>query len=252
MASLGYIVMSADYVGYGASRGAPHPYLLSAPSAAAVIDLLTAARYWRQTKNVIDNKQLFMAGYSEGGYVTMAAHRALQASTSVHRLGLVNVATGAGPYNVGLTLDEQLKVIRKAYPVLGALLNPGFLKYLSDADRNNVRDALLAQVQGKDSDVVFMPTFLDYFMSDDRASLDNFSSVYDWRPDVPVSLFHGRDDQTVTYLNASSTLDAMRAKGAAAQVSLTDCTAQPAGHLECGLPYWRFMLDQFGRLAKDL
>lgn len=43
MASLGYIVVAADYVGYGASRGAPHPYLLAEPSAAAVLDLLTAA-----------------------------------------------------------------------------------------------------------------------------------------------------------------------------------------------------------------
>jgi hypothetical protein len=29
LASLGYIVVTADYVGYGASKGAPHPYLLS-------------------------------------------------------------------------------------------------------------------------------------------------------------------------------------------------------------------------------
>ena len=67
--------------------------------------------------------------------------------------------------------------------------------------------------------------------------LDNFSNAYDWRPDAPVSLFHGRDDQTVTYLDASSTLDAVRAKGSTAVLSLTECTAQPAGHLECGPSY---------------
>lgn len=49
-----------------------HPYLLAAPSAAAVIDLLTAAKYWRQTQRILDNKQLFLAGYSEGAYVSMA------------------------------------------------------------------------------------------------------------------------------------------------------------------------------------
>jgi hypothetical protein len=48
LASLGYIVVAADYVGYGASRGSQHPYLLATPSAAAVMDLLTAARTWRQ------------------------------------------------------------------------------------------------------------------------------------------------------------------------------------------------------------
>jgi pimeloyl-ACP methyl ester carboxylesterase len=252
MASLGYIVLSADYVGYGASKGVPHPYLLSAPSAAAVIDLMTAAKYWRETNKVLDNQQLFLAGYSEGGYVTMATHRALQAGNSSFHQNLVSVAPGAGPYNVALTLGEQLKVIRRANPLLGALINPGFLKYLGQTDRNNVRDKLLTEVQGNDSDVVFLPTFLDYFLNDDEASLDRFSSVHDWRPEVAVSLYHGRDDRTVSYLNATNALDTMRARGATSTVNLTDCAVQPAGHKECVVPYWRFMLDQFARQVKNL
>ena len=258
LASLGYIVLSADYVGYGVSQAAAHPYLLSAPSAAAVTDLLTAAKYWRQAQQVPDNKQLFLTGYSEGGYVTMAAQRALQAGTSKQRSELVSVLAGAGPYNVGLTLDEQLKIVRSNNLLLGLLLDPGFLKYLSDADRNNVRDLLLAQVLGSDADVTFMPTALDNFLADDRAALASLSDVYDWRPEVPVTLFHGRDDQTVSYLNASSTLQAMQAmqamqaRGAGNRVTLTDCTAQPAGHLQCALPYLQLMLDQFGKLARDL
>ena len=49
LASTGYIVLAPDYVGYGSSKGQPHPYLLAAPSASVVVDLLTAAKYWRQT-----------------------------------------------------------------------------------------------------------------------------------------------------------------------------------------------------------
>src|ERR1035437_5374708 len=252
LASLGYIVLSADYVGYGASKGAPHPYMLSGPSAAAVIDLMTAAKYWRQTQQLLDNRQLFLAGYSEGGYVTMATHRALQAGTSTHRRDIVSVVPGAGPYNVGLTLDEELKVVAQAYPLLGALLQPGFLKYLSPVDRNNVRDLLLQQLMGADADVTFMPNFIDNYMADDRAAIQTLSDVYDWRPEAPVNLFHGRDDLTVSYLNATSTLQAMQARGAGNLVSLTDCTAQPAGHSECVLPYWQFILDTFATVAKDL
>jgi alpha-beta hydrolase superfamily lysophospholipase len=252
LASLGYIVLSADYVGYGVSRGMAHPYLLSVPSASVVIDLLTAAKYWRQTQHVPDNKQLFLTGYSEGGYVTMATQRALQAGTSAHRNELVRVLAGAGPYNVGLTLDEQLKIVRQDYFPLGELLNPGFLRYLSDADRHNVRDSLLQQVLGSDADVVFMPTVLDNYLADDRSAIQTLSDVYEWRPEAPVDLFHGRADLTVSYLNASSTLQAMQARGAGNVVTLKDCTAQPAGHLQCVLPYWRFMLDQFAQVAKDL
>ncbi|MDB5872542.1 MAG: hypothetical protein JWQ07_1984, partial [Ramlibacter sp.] len=119
LASLGYIVVAADYVGYGVSSAALHPYLLSAPSASAVIDFLTAAKYWRQTQQVADNKQLFLTGYSEGGYVTMATHRALQAGTSTHRNELVRVVAGAGPYNVVATMDQLLAILRRDYAPLG-------------------------------------------------------------------------------------------------------------------------------------
>lgn len=252
LASLGYIVLSADYVGYGVSKGASHPYLLSGPSASAVIDMLTAAKYWRQTQHVPDNKQLFLAGYSEGGYVTMATQRALQAGTSTHRHEVVSVAPGAGPYDVGLTMDEELKLVRQANPLIGDLLNPGFLRFLSDADRHNVRDQLLRLALGGDSDVTFMPTVIDNYFADDRLSIEILSDVNDWRPEVPVNFFHGHDDRTVSYLNATTTLQAMRARGAGDLVTLTDCNALPAGHAECVLPFWRFILDTFARVAKDL
>lgn len=252
LASLGYIVVAADYVGYGVSSAAPHPYLLSAPSASAVIDLLTAAKYWRQTQHVPDNKQLFLTGYSEGGYVTMAAHRALQAGTSAHRNELVRVITGAGPYNVGATMDQLLAILRRDYFPLGQLLNPGFLKYLSDADRQNARDLLLLLSLGADAEVVFMPTVIDNYLADDRAAIETFSDVFDWAPQIPVDLFHGRDDLTVPYLSASSTLQAMQTRGAGDRVTLTDCVAEPAGHSQCVLPYWRFVLDQFAKAARDL
>lgn len=252
MASLGYIVLSADYVGYGVSKGTPHPYMLSGPSATAVIDMLTAAKYWRQTQQVLDNKQLFLAGYSEGGYVTMATQRALQTGTSTHRNEVVSVVPGAGPYDVGLTLDELLKLVRQENPLIGGLLSPGFLKYLSDANRRKVRDQLLEQLLGDDTDVIFMPTFIDNYLADDRSSIEIQSNVHDWLPEVSVNLFHGRDDRTVSYLNASSALQAMRSRGSGDLVNLTDCNAQPAGHRECAPPYLRYMLDTFAKVAKDL
>lgn len=252
LASQGYIVLSADYVGYGASKASAHPYLLATPSAAAVIDLLTAAKYWRQIQRIQDNQQIFLAGYSEGAYVTLATQKALDTGTSPHRSEIVSVAAGAGPYNVGRTLDEELKLVRLANPLIGGLLNPGFLRFLGDTDRRNVRDQLLAQVLDANSDVTFSPVVIDNYLADNRAAIEAFSNVDDWRATVPVDLFHGVDDRTVSYLVSSGTLQAMQSKGSANLVKLTNCSAVPAGHLECVLPYWRFMLDSFGKLAKNL
>ena len=252
LASLGYIVEAADYVGFGVSAGTPHPYLMSAPSASAVIDFLTASKYWRQTQHVADNKQLFLTGYSEGGYVTVAAHRALQAGTSTHRGELVRVVAGDGPYDVGATLDQLLEIMRVDYFPLGYVLDPGFLRYLGDEDRRHARDLLLALLIGIDPSVVYSPTVIDNFLSDNRAAIDTLSSVYDWAPQVPLDLFHGRDDRTVPYVSATNTLKAMQARGAGNLVTLTDCVAQPAGHAQCVLPYWRFVLGRFASEAKDL
>lgn len=252
MASLGYIVVAADYVGYGVSKGQPHPYLLSAPSAAAAIDLLTAAKTWRSKNSVADNNQLFLVGYSEGGYVTMATHRALQQSNSPHLQQLRLVVPGAGPYNVQATMDSLIDLVRDQYPVLGALINPGFLQHLGGSAQREVRRQLLKQLLPDDTDVVIDSTFIDNFLSDDVANLNRLSNVHDWKPNLPVRLFHGKDDRTVPYASSVSTLQAMQQRGAGDLVSLTPCPAVPASHVGCVPDFLTYMLGLLAQQAQDL
>lgn len=252
MASLGYIVVAADSVGYGVSKGMPHPYLLAAPSAAATLDFLTAARTWRQNNNVTDNGQLFLAGYSEGGYVTMATHRAMQNENSPHLPTLRMQVSGAGPYDVRTTLDVLLEQVREDQPILGALLNPGFLRYLDADIRASIQRLLLAVLLPDDSDVQFDTRVLDYFLADDQQALAQNSSVDTWKPELPVKLFHGREDETVPYANAQKTLQTMQDLGAGSQVSLTDCAATPSSHIGCVPGYLIFLVQQLGQVAQDL
>lgn len=250
MASLGYIVVAADYVGFGVSKGQEHPYLLSGPSAAAVLDLLGAARTWQRAQGIVDNGQLFLVGYSEGGYATMAAHRAMQSERTADLARLVLAVPGGGPYDVGATLDELLRRVREESPVLGALISPGLLRHLGSSLRDEVRRALFRLLIPDDADVSYQSDFMDNFLADDRAAIGRDSNVLDWAPQVPVHLFHGREDQTVPFASATSTLQAMTTRGA--QVSLTECRAVPAGHTECVAPYWVHMLQRLGAVARDL
>ena len=253
LASLGYIVLAPDYVGFGASKGTPHPYLLSAPAAAATVDFLTAARTWRAQANVADNGQLFLTGYSEGGYVTMATHRALQTSGSPHLQQLRMSVMGAGPYNVQTTMNGLVDLVRAEQPLLGALLTPGFLRYLSSGAQREVRRALLAFLIPRDADVAYDTRFIDRYLADDERYVEEVSSVYDWKPNVPVRLYHGRNDRTVPYASSASTMRAMQQRGAGDLVSLTECRAQPvAGHLPCVPPFITFMLGQLAPVVQDL
>lgn len=252
LASLGYIVVAPDFVGYGASAGTPHPYLLAAPSAAVTVDFLTAASTWRRKARVSDNAQLFMTGYSEGAYVTMAAHRAMQASGNGNLAPLRVVVTGAGPYNVQVTFDALLDRVRQEYPLLGALINPGFLRFLGPAVRAQVRDQLLKLLLPSDTDVMFDVRAIDWYLADDVQAIVRASNVHDWKPNLPVRLFHGRDDQTVPYASSLSTLQTMQNNGAGDLVSLTDCPFVPSDHIACVPSFLKFTLDQLAPVARDL
>ena len=252
LASMGYQVLAPDYVGYGSSKGKEHPYLLSAPSASVVLDMLTAAKAWRQSTQQLDNGQLFLAGYSEGGYVSVAASRALAAGTSPHAKNLALVVAGGGPYQVVVTLDEILKHVREKNALLGALVNPGFLRLMGEGVRASVRNALLDELLGSGADVAFHPAMIDSYLADNVAGLEQRSNVHDWKPVVPIRFFHGADDQTVTYKSATATLLAMQNRNASSQVSLTDCKRQPAAHLDCVPSFWQFVVTELGAVARDL
>ncbi len=253
MASLGAIVLAPDYVGYGASRGVQHPYLLSHPTAAAVVDLLTASLFWRTQTGLRGNGQLFLVGYSEGGYASLAAQRAIeQGDSNPHRAMLVASVPGAGPYDVAATLDLLLERVRDQNRLLGALIDPGSLRRLGSTVRDEVRRALFRELIPSDADVSFQSSFIDNFLADDRQAIARDSDVHDWRPQRPVSMFHGREDRTVPYAVGAGTLLAMQSRGAPA-VSLTDCVASPTtDHLPCVAPYWQFMLGQLAPLVRDL
>ena len=115
-----------------------------------------------------------------------------------------------------------------------------------------MRRAVLRELLPDDADVAFDTRFLDSFFADDTRAIEQNNSVYDWRPQVPVPLFHGRDDRTVPYASSVHTLQSMRKQGAGELVSLTDCRATPAGHIPCVAPFVDFLLGRIGAVAQGL
>jgi len=80
-AAEGYIVVAPNYAGYDSSTLGYHPYLNGDQQSKDMIDALTAARSALPTAGApatTDGGQLLVTGYSQGGYVAMATHRALQ------------------------------------------------------------------------------------------------------------------------------------------------------------------------------
>lgn len=125
-AAQGYIVVAPNYTGYDSSSLAYHPYLNADAQSKDMIDALVAARSavpTTGTPNLTDSGKLFVTGYSQGGYVAMATHRALQAQGS----NVTASAPMSGPYalsafgdaifqgQVSMSADVNLILLSSSY-----------------------------------------------------------------------------------------------------------------------------------------
>ena len=103
-ASQGYIVVAPNYAGYDTSTLTYHPYLIAAQQSKDMIDALKAARTALPLASATltsDNGQLFIAGYSQGGYVAMATQRAMEAAGMM----VTAAAPMSGPYALAAFAD---------------------------------------------------------------------------------------------------------------------------------------------------
>src|SRR6201999_4341915 len=99
-ASRGYIVVAPNYAGYDTSDLPYHPYLNADQQSKEMIDDVVAARSAlpvATATSVTDSSKLFVTGYSQGGFVAMAAHKAMQAAG----MAVTASAPMSGPYALG-------------------------------------------------------------------------------------------------------------------------------------------------------
>lgn len=103
-AAQGYIVVAPNYAGYDSSDLSYHPYLNADQQSKDMIDALTAAKKTLPTvfqPGTTASSKLFITGYSQGGHVAMATHRALQAAGTP----VTAAAPMSGPYALSAMND---------------------------------------------------------------------------------------------------------------------------------------------------
>lgn len=102
-AAQGYIVVAPNYAGYDSSSLSYHPYLNADQQSKDMIDALTAAKAALPTlmSPTTASAKLFITGYSQGGHVAMATHRAMQAAG----IPVTASAPMSGPYGLAAQSD---------------------------------------------------------------------------------------------------------------------------------------------------
>ncbi|MET0542508.1 MAG: prolyl oligopeptidase family serine peptidase [Variovorax sp.] len=110
-AAQGYIVVAPNYAGYDASTLPYHPFLNANQQGKDMVDALTAARSTLTAISALDSGALFLTGYSQGGYVALAAQREMQ-NTNIR-------VTASAPLSAPSAISLLLDYSASGLPELG-------------------------------------------------------------------------------------------------------------------------------------
>ncbi len=256
-----FVTLQADYIGFGDSNEHYHPFILKKSLANATTDFIAAAKEFAVNNAINLNGQLFLTGYSEGGYAAMAA---LQKIEQEGQLQVTMTAPMAGPYAVeamamGVLSQPTISVpsfmanIAYAYTNaydedIASVVNEPYASKLEDLfdgskTRSEIDPELTTVTTGPEG--LFNPTFVAEFFADPesccRTSLRE-NDVHTWVPETAVRLVHCLGDDVIPYdisVLAEGTMQAMGATNVAAvpvEVAVTKDPATPLryGHSECG------------------
>lgn len=229
-ASLGYMVVTPDYLGLGDSPGF-HPYVHADTEASAGADGLRALQEFADNEDFCYENRVFLTGYSQGGHASAALHRLLDLTDEF------NVVAGAhlsGPYNVSGVMRDLLfadePYSRPAYLintmfsyqyVYGDLygditdaVKPEYVDkcnqyYNGDISLSQLNDYLISALTTNEGGAIPGRVFRDDF----RAAIDadpnhpvNLAlarnDVMDWAPAAPTRLYYCQADDQVPFENS--------------------------------------------------
>ncbi len=220
--SVGYYTVVPDYLGFGESGSTFHPFVHAKSLALSVVDIIRAGKQFATENNVSINDKLFLAGYSEGGYATMAAHKEIEENYS-DEITITASSPGAGPYDLIETTKTVISSNTMVYPAYFAYIVMAYKKLgLYSGELNHIfKDQYASKMEGlldgsktgSEINTELTTATNDLFQSDFITSFNGNgeeelklaltnNSLHDWTPDAPIQLYHCTEDVTVPYQNS--------------------------------------------------
>lgn len=249
-AALGYYVVMPDYLGLGESVMI-HPYHHQKTSAATVIDIIRAGRAYASSKSISLNGQVFLLGYSEGGYVTLAAQKEIERNYS-SEFKLTASAPMAGAFDLNLTAQKIIAQSNYDQPSYLAFF---MVAYNQIYGWNNLTDIFNEPYAGRMNSLfdgtkstseinaqltsnltqLFKKSFIDSYSNGTfKLLIDAFNenSLLNFKPVTPTKLFHGNADEFVPYENSVKAKDYFVSQGADVEL----VTINGGGHVSSAAP----------------
>ncbi|MEA2100170.1 MAG: lipase family protein [Campylobacterota bacterium] len=278
----GFAGIYPDYIGYGESNGENHPYMIKKASARASLDMIRASQKYMTDNNIVFNSQLYISGYSQGGYTAMALAEEIETNHN-DEFTLMGVAPMAGPYLV----DAFGDAIIQSNAMMQA---PAYMAFMSDAYayayENLTLDEMIVESKLPAFDALFdgsntlseiytqlgmglnTPTnalIKDSFISDYESTPEHKlremfkeNNVGNWAATTKIKLIHCSNDDvvptTMTY-GVEAKLDSMGATNVEKLLIdnvTADYSAGESIHSNCAIPAYTQAIGWFAGIRGDI
>ena len=267
-ASAGYIFVIPDYLGFGVSDNIVHPYYRSDITGQTIVDMIRAAKELAAIEGYNFNGNVFLSGYSEGGFATMSAHYNME-KNNYSGLNLVASAPASGGYDITGMLDYFIS--KETYHVpyyiayvamgyktsydwslpLSSIFNEPYASIIPEYFNGKYSGYEINSVLSDDMSELLTSNFINniYTDADLKIIVDAFeeNSLDQWIPKNKMIMYHGTDDITVPYQNSVDTYNSFISLGADKNIiEFIDLTGED--HSSGSLPYIVSLFDEFEKL----
>lgn len=266
-----FATLQADYIGFGDSSSHYHPFILKKSLANTSIDFIKAVKVFAENNKIMLNGQLFLTGYSEGGYTAMAT---LEQIEKEEELSVTLSAPMAGPYALELmsmtilntdtlSVPSFMANLGYAYSIaydedIASIVNEPYASSLETLfDGKHLQEVIDAELTTVTKDL-FDNTFITQTLIDStfwfrQAMIAN--SVHAWTPKSPLRLVHCEGDEVIPYTISELTQSTMNVMGASdvalIPVETTLSIPVPLGHVACATFAYSLTGTMFADIRKQ-
>lgn len=259
-AGQGYLLIGADYFGLGTSKEA-ESYMIKGSHQQATYDMIVASRSVLSSMGITDQR-LFLAGWSQGGFVTMAFLEKLEAAG----VKVQGAATASAPLDVYALMEGFLNFPRKSDAVwLNSIMIlsafafenyygvPGLARsvladaYYDVSKKAYDREPFNPSDIPSDLHKLVKPAYFEpqFFANSQFGKLVAATNAYRWTIRSPVRNYYGESDEAITVGVGRIAMTYAQAMGAGNPLVEAVSTGPTShrGTFATAVPGWKLWFD---------